>query len=194
MYSQTEQSLYFRSLELLINSLLIRRTPLSIKVLEHASPHYWEKKALQHFGEDGQGSFLDMECSVLADLAFMNISRRSTLMCQWIRTKAWSFSSGSASAEVIANVALCPFEAIQVRVQAQPQFAKGLADGFPKMYMTEDVRGYRTVKSQTYSSSWYRFSYCDVIASFSFLNPIFSLYRGLIPLWGHNLPCKLSLA
>ncbi|CAK9156285.1 unnamed protein product [Ilex paraguariensis] len=74
------------------------------------------------------------------------------------QNKSVIFFVSSASAEVIANVALCPFEAIKVRVQAQPHFAKGLADGFPKLCTSEGLRG---------------------------------LYRGLIPLWGRNLPCQL---
>ncbi|XP_019424405.1 PREDICTED: LOW QUALITY PROTEIN: mitochondrial phosphate carrier protein 1, mitochondrial-like [Lupinus angustifolius] len=48
----------------------------------------------------------------------------------------------SASAEVFANVALCPFEAIKVRVQAQPCFAKGLLDGIPKLYASEGIQGF----------------------------------------------------
>lgn len=51
------------------------------------------------------------------------------------------FFLSSASAEVFANLALCPFEAVKVRVQAQPSFAKGLIDGFPKLYATEGARG-----------------------------------------------------
>lgn len=56
--------------------------------------------------------------------------------------KSLNFFVSSASAEVIANVFLCPFEAIKVRVQAQPHYAKGLVDGFPKLYMSEGLRGY----------------------------------------------------
>ncbi|KAH7850448.1 hypothetical protein Vadar_033131 [Vaccinium darrowii] len=52
------------------------------------------------------------------------------------------FFLSSASAEVIANVALCPFEAVKVRVQAQPQFARGLIDGVPKLYATEGLFGF----------------------------------------------------
>ncbi|XP_057759316.1 mitochondrial phosphate carrier protein 1, mitochondrial [Arachis stenosperma] len=48
----------------------------------------------------------------------------------------------SASAEMFANLALCPFEAVKVRVQAQPCFAKGLHDGFPKLYAAEGTRGF----------------------------------------------------
>ncbi|XP_028795246.1 mitochondrial phosphate carrier protein 1, mitochondrial isoform X1 [Neltuma alba] len=66
----------------------------------------------------------------------------------------------SASAEVFANIALCPFEAVKVRVQAQPCFAKGLFDGFPKLYASEGTQGF---------------------------------YRGLIPLWGRNLPFSVVM-
>ncbi|KAJ6927830.1 mitochondrial phosphate carrier protein 1 [Populus alba x Populus x berolinensis] len=47
------------------------------------------------------------------------------------------FFLSSASAQVFADVALCPFEAVKVRVQTQPTFANGLADGFPKLYKAE---------------------------------------------------------
>lgn len=58
------------------------------------------------------------------------------------QNKSLIFFLSSASAEVIANVALCPFEAVKVRVQANPRFAKGLLDGFPKLYASEGLRGY----------------------------------------------------
>ncbi|KAI7731573.1 hypothetical protein M8C21_016062 [Ambrosia artemisiifolia] len=76
------------------------------------------------------------------------------------QNKSLIFFLSSATAEVIANVALCPFEAIKVRVQAQPRFAKGLGDGFPKLYASEGLRGF---------------------------------YKGLIPLWGRNLPFSMIM-
>lgn len=57
------------------------------------------------------------------------------------RRSAIYFLSG-ASAQIFADVALCPFEAVKVRVQSQPKFAKGLMDGFPKLYSTEGVLGF----------------------------------------------------
>ncbi|KAH7307376.1 hypothetical protein KP509_22G055900 [Ceratopteris richardii] len=51
------------------------------------------------------------------------------------------YLAGSASAEVIADIALCPFEAVKVRVQTQPGFAKGLADGLPKLVRMEGIAG-----------------------------------------------------
>jgi len=47
------------------------------------------------------------------------------------------YMCASASAEVIADLALCPFEAVKVRVQTSPSYATGLLDGLPKMYQTE---------------------------------------------------------
>ncbi|GFP82424.1 mitochondrial phosphate carrier protein 3 mitochondrial [Phtheirospermum japonicum] len=71
--------------------------------------------------------------------------------------KTFIYLAGSASAEVIADVALCPFEAVKVRVQTQPGFARGLADGVPKIVKAEGVSG---------------------------------LYKGIVPLWGRQIPCK----
>ncbi|KAJ0693036.1 putative mitochondrial phosphate carrier protein Pic2/Mir1 [Helianthus annuus] len=70
------------------------------------------------------------------------------------------FFLSSASAQVFADVALCPFEAVKVRVQTQPNFAKGLSDGFPKLYAREGISGF---------------------------------YKGLLPLWGRNLPFSMIM-
>lgn len=69
--------------------------------------------------------------------------------------KTLIYLAGSASAEVIADVALCPMEAVKVRVQTQPGFAKGLSDGLPKFIKSEGALG---------------------------------LYKGLVPLWGRQIP------
>jgi solute carrier family 25 (mitochondrial phosphate transporter), member 3 len=55
--------------------------------------------------------------------------------------KTLIYLAGSASAEVIADVALCPFEAVKVRVQTQPGFARGLSDGLPKFIRSEGALG-----------------------------------------------------
>ncbi|GJN27455.1 hypothetical protein PR202_gb15483 [Eleusine coracana subsp. coracana] len=68
--------------------------------------------------------------------------------------KTLVYLAGSASAEVIADIALCPMEAVKV-VQTQPGFARGLSDGLPKF-----------VKSEGYAG----------------------LYKGLVPLWGRQIP------
>jgi len=49
------------------------------------------------------------------------------------------YLTGSASAEIIADLALCPFEAVKVRIQTSPTFARGLVDGLPKFIQTEGV-------------------------------------------------------
>ena len=56
--------------------------------------------------------------------------------------KTLIYLAGSASAEVIADVALCPFEAVKVRVQTQPGFGRGMSDGFPKFVKSEGVLGW----------------------------------------------------
>ncbi|XP_071707756.1 mitochondrial phosphate carrier protein 1, mitochondrial-like [Rutidosis leptorrhynchoides] len=89
------------------------------------------------------------------------------------QNKSLIFLLSSASAEVIANVALCPFEAIKVRVQAQPHFAKGLVDGFPKLYASEGLCGYK-----------FHLYFDDLFCR---------LYKGLIPLWGRNLPFSMIM-
>lgn len=43
---------------------------------------------------------------------------------------------------MIADIALCPFEAVKVRVQTQPGFARGLSDGLPKFVRSEGPMGY----------------------------------------------------
>ncbi|CAG7900783.1 unnamed protein product [Brassica rapa] len=48
----------------------------------------------------------------------------------------------SASAQIFADMVVCPFEAIKVRVQTQPMFAKGLLDGFPKVNRNEGLAGF----------------------------------------------------
>jgi len=71
--------------------------------------------------------------------------------------KTLIYLAGSASAEIVADVALCPMEAVKVRVQTQPGFARGLSDGLPKIIKSEGFRG---------------------------------LHKGLVPLWGRQIPCK----
>ena len=48
---------------------------------------------------------------------------------------------GSASAEVIADIVLCPMEAVKVRVQTRPGFARGLSDDLPKFVKAEGYSG-----------------------------------------------------
>ncbi|KAF3332489.1 mitochondrial phosphate carrier protein 3 [Carex littledalei] len=65
------------------------------------------------------------------------------------------YLAASASAEMFADVMLCPMEAIKIRVQTQPGFAMGLCDGLPKFIKSDGALG---------------------------------LYKGLVPLWGRQIP------
>jgi solute carrier family 25 phosphate transporter 3 len=47
------------------------------------------------------------------------------------------YMGASASAEFFADIALCPFEAIKVRIQTSPSFARGVIDGLPKFIKAE---------------------------------------------------------
>lgn len=58
------------------------------------------------------------------------------------RYKTWIYLAGSASAEFIADIALCPFEAIKVRSQTTiPPFATGTIDGWNKITAKEGIGG-----------------------------------------------------
>lgn len=59
------------------------------------------------------------------------------------RLRTLIYLAASASAEVIADVALCPMEAVKIRVQTQPGFARCLIDGLPKIVQSEGAFGYR---------------------------------------------------
>jgi len=48
----------------------------------------------------------------------------------------------SASAEFFADIALCPWEAVKVRIQTMPGFANTLREGFPKIMAAEGFNGF----------------------------------------------------
>lgn len=53
------------------------------------------------------------------------------------------FLGASATAEFIADMALCPFEAIKVRMQTtMPPFANSLREGLRKVIAEEGYAGY----------------------------------------------------
>ena len=52
------------------------------------------------------------------------------------------YLAASASAEFFADIALCPMEALKVRIQTQPGFATTLREGFPKILHGEGWWGY----------------------------------------------------
>lgn len=87
------------------------------------------------------------------------------------------YLAGSASAEVIADIALCPFEAVKVRVQTQPGFAKGLADGLPKLIQMEGVGGlYKGI-----GALWARQVPYTMMKFATFENTVQAFYVHIIP-------------
>jgi solute carrier family 25 phosphate transporter 3 len=58
---------------------------------------------------------------------------------QWRTTL---YLAASASAEFFADIALCPMEAVKVRIQTQPGFATTLRQGFPKILESEGAWGF----------------------------------------------------
>ena len=52
------------------------------------------------------------------------------------------YLAASASAEFFADIALAPMEAVKVRMQTSPGFAKTLGQGLPKLYAAEGLVGY----------------------------------------------------
>lgn len=57
------------------------------------------------------------------------------------------FFLSSLTAQALADVTLSPFEAVKIRVQIQPNFAKGLADGFPLVYKNEGLAGWVGIRN-----------------------------------------------
>lgn len=55
--------------------------------------------------------------------------------------RTYLYIAASASAEVIADAALCPWEAVKVRVQTSPEFGRGLSDGLPRIIREEGFGG-----------------------------------------------------
>jgi solute carrier family 25 phosphate transporter 3 len=61
--------------------------------------------------------------------------------------KAWEskttiYLGAAAAAEFIADIFLCPLEAVRIRSVSDPEFCDGLADGFAKMMKTEGIGGF----------------------------------------------------
>jgi solute carrier family 25 (mitochondrial phosphate transporter), member 3 len=61
--------------------------------------------------------------------------------------KAWDnktsiYLASAACAEFIADIFLCPLEAVRIRSVSDPEFCTGLVDGFQKMAATEGIGGF----------------------------------------------------
>lgn len=65
-------------------------------------------------------------------------------LCLQENTYLWRTSlylAASASAEFFADIALCPMEAIKVRIQTQPGWSTTLREGFPRILQEEGISG-----------------------------------------------------
>lgn len=61
--------------------------------------------------------------------------------------KAWEnktqiYLAAAAGAEFVADLFLCPLEAVRIRSVSDPTFSSGLVDGFAKMAKTEGLMGF----------------------------------------------------
>ena len=56
--------------------------------------------------------------------------------------KTQIYIGAAAGAEFIADLFLCPLEAVRIRSVSDPEFADGLADGFAKMAKAEGIGGF----------------------------------------------------
>lgn len=52
------------------------------------------------------------------------------------------YLAASASAEFFADIALCPMEAVKVRIQTQPGWSTTLREGFPRIMKDEGISGF----------------------------------------------------
>jgi len=52
------------------------------------------------------------------------------------------YVASSTLAEIIASIALCPFEALRIRTVARPDYAASMMSGFRRMYAAEGFNGY----------------------------------------------------
>jgi solute carrier family 25 phosphate transporter 3 len=87
------------------------------------------------------------------------------------------YLSASASAEFFADIALCPFEAVKVKVQTVPGFANGIGDGFSKYVANEGVGG--LFKGIT--PLWGRQIPYTMMKFGAFENTVVALYKYAIP-------------
>lgn len=87
------------------------------------------------------------------------------------------YLAGSASAEFFADIGLCPFEAVKVKVQTVPGFARGLSDGMPKFIAQEGVGG--LFKGLT--PLWGRQIPYTMMKFAAFENVVQALYKYVVP-------------
>jgi solute carrier family 25 (mitochondrial phosphate transporter), member 3 len=51
------------------------------------------------------------------------------------------YLGSSALAEIAGDIVLCPFEAVRIRLVSQPEFGRGLFDGFARIVREEKISG-----------------------------------------------------
>ncbi|KAK9845005.1 hypothetical protein WJX74_009591 [Apatococcus lobatus] len=91
--------------------------------------------------------------------------------------KTLLFLAGSASAEFFADIGLCPFEAVKVKVQTQPGYAKGLMDGMPKLISEQGIGGlYKGI-----TPLWGRQIPYTMMKFACFENTVEALYKYVVP-------------
>lgn len=64
------------------------------------------------------------------------------------------YLAASASAEFFADIALCPMEAVKVRIQTQPNWSTSLREGAPRIMKEEGLTGLVTSTRLTNCSSF----------------------------------------
>jgi len=87
------------------------------------------------------------------------------------------YVSASASAEIIADVALCPWEAVKVRTQTKSDFPRQMRVGLPKIFNEEGFKGlYKGL-----SPLWFRQVPYTMMKFWAFERTVESIYKYAIP-------------
>lgn len=101
---------------------------------EQGLPGLWKGWGSKLVGYSAQGAcrfgLYEYFKKFYADLAGPEFTRSN---------KTAIFAASSLSAQVIADVVLCPFESVKVRVQTGQ--ARGILDGFPRLYRAQGLAG-----------------------------------------------------
>lgn len=84
-----------------------------------------------------QGAFKFGGYEVFKQSAIDNLGREAAS-----KNRNTIYLASSACAEFLGDLALCPFEAVRIRLVSEPTFARGLVDGFYQMAKQEGVSGF----------------------------------------------------
>lgn len=82
-------------------------------------------------------------CFKFGGVEFFKIKAVETLgeEAAW-KKKTSIYLVSAAGAETIADIFLCPLEAVRIRSVSDPEFCDGLADGFVKLFKAEGISGF----------------------------------------------------